>query len=71
MDDYEIGLSGVHISLTKKTADGRPKAATFTFDTPLDHDALRWVKYQDEAFVPFVLPEVGETVTLWAVEFPY
>ena len=70
-DDYDISLTGVDITLTKKTTDGRPKAATFTFVADLEDRSLRWVRYEGERLVPFEIPDVGETVVLPAVDFPY
>ena len=67
----DISLTGVDITLTKKTTDGRPKAATFTFVADLEDRSLRWVRYEGERLVPFEIPDVGETVVLPAVDFPY
>ncbi len=70
-DDYRIALTGVEVALMEKTSDGRPQSAAFTFDVNVEDESLRWVRYEEEVFIPFELPAVGETVTLEAVAIPF
>ncbi len=55
---------GVEIEITALTEEGRPGEATFRFDRSLEDPNLRWVRWQDGIFVPFALPQVGESVTM-------
>ena len=53
---HEVNLEGVHIEITRVTSDGRPAAATFRFDEPLDSPRLHWVTWQKDHFVRFSPP---------------
>jgi hypothetical protein len=68
-----ISLPDAELEVTESTADGRPSRARVRFAVPLDHPSLAWT-YVDpgDTFAfppvtttePFVVPEVGASVTL-------
>ena len=60
----KVELTGVTVEITELTGDGRPAAAAFTFDVPLEDETLRWLQWKNWHFEPFVPPDVGETVVL-------
>ena len=43
--------------------------ALFRFGVPLEDPSLRWVRWEDGAFVPFEPPQLGETSRLEAALF--
>ncbi len=59
-----ITLSGMTVEVTELTADGRPAAAAFRFDTPLEDPSLRWLAWIEGRFRPWSPPPIGETVEL-------
>lgn len=59
-----VELTGLTIEVTALTDDGRPAEATCRFAVPLEDPSLRWLRWKDGAFIPFVPPGVGETVRL-------
>ena len=59
-----VELTGVSIEVTALTDDGRPAEATFRFAVPLEHPSLYWVRGEQDRFVPFTPPAVGDTVYL-------
>ena len=61
-----IPLLGVTVEITAVTDDGRPAEAAYRFTFALENPLFRWLQWKDGAYVPFVLPAVGETVTLSA-----
>lgn len=65
-----ITLTGTEITVTEVTPDGRPAAARFRFDVPLEDPSLRWLQWREGTFVPFIPPPTGSTVTLPA-PIPY
>jgi hypothetical protein len=69
-----VRLSGITVEITDLTADGRPAAATFRFDVPLESPPLRWLCFRGNGFEPFTPPPVGREVTIpfdgWAVLLP-
>ena len=54
------------VEVTELTNDGRPAEASFEFAVPLEDSSLRWLKWKDGRFEPFVLPEIGETIEVHA-----
>jgi hypothetical protein len=60
----EVTVPGMTVRITELNSDGRPAEAAFRFDVPLEDASLRWVCWQDGAFIPFVPPQVGERVRL-------
>lgn len=59
-----IALEGLRIEVLAVSADGGPTDVRFTFDRPLEDPKLRWLAWQDDAYVAFTLPPVGAEVTL-------
>lgn len=59
-----ITLSGMTVEVTELTADSRPAAAAFHFDTPLEDRSLLWLVWIDGRFRPWSPPPIGETVEL-------
>ena len=60
----KIVLPRLTVEVLELTGDGRPAAAAFTFDVPLEDETLRWVQWKNWQFEEFVPPDVGETVVL-------
>ncbi|MBU0718445.1 MAG: hypothetical protein KJ749_09370, partial [Planctomycetes bacterium] len=67
----QIPLLGVTVEITAVTDDGRPAEAAYRFSFSIENRLFRWLQWKDGAFVPFVLPAVGETVTLSAATIPF
>ena len=59
-----IELIGMTVEITAITEDGRPVEAAFRFLMRLENQFLRWIRWENGSFVPFLPPAVGETVTL-------
>jgi hypothetical protein len=57
-----VRLARVSVEVSELTPDGRPAAAIFRFDTPLEDATRQWFVWQGGAYVHFALPQVGETV---------
>jgi hypothetical protein len=55
-----VTLTGMTAQVTALTADGRPAAANFRFDVPLESDSLVWLCFRRKGFEPFVPPQVGK-----------
>lgn len=66
-----IELLGVTVVITAVTDGGRPAEAAFRFAFALDNPLFRWIQWKDGAYVPFVLPVIGETVTLPAATISF
>jgi hypothetical protein len=66
----QFKLLGVTIEITAVTDDGRPAEATCRFAVKLESRLLRWLRWDDGAYVPFNLPAVGRTITLPAATVP-
>jgi hypothetical protein len=60
----QVYLTGMRVQVTALTDDGRPLQARAQFERPLDDAALRWLQWDWEtnAYAPFTLPQVGETL---------
>ena len=59
-----VELTGMRVEVLDTTADGRPAAARFVFDVPLEDPSLRWLSWREGQFEPFTLPPVGGQTTL-------
>lgn len=68
---HHINLLNVEVEITEVTADGRPAEAAFRFATGLDSPLYRWLQWQRDAFVPFTVPAVGESLVLPAAVMPW
>lgn len=60
----EVELDGMVIEVTAVTPRGAPRGARFTFDRSLEDPSLRWLRWDDGVFVPFVPPAIGESIAL-------
>jgi hypothetical protein len=60
----KITLSDMTIEVSDLAPDGRPLEILVRFTVSLEDRSLEWLKWGDHGFVPFRLPEVGETVIL-------
>ncbi len=66
-----ISLIGVTVEVTALTDDGRPAEAAFHFLTKLENPLFRWLHWNHDAYAPFNLPAVGETLTLPPIKISY
>lgn len=60
----QVELTGMATEVTDLTDDGRPAEARVQFARPLEDTLFVWLQWDwsRETFVPFVPPEIGETV---------
>ncbi len=66
-----VELTGVTVEVTALTDDRRPAEALFRFAVPLGDPSLRWLRWRDGGFEPFMPPGVGESVDLAPVSFGF
>jgi hypothetical protein len=66
----QFKLFGVTVEITTVTDDGRPAETTCRFATKLESRLFRWMRWDDDAYVPFAVPAVGQTITLPAATIP-
>ena len=59
-----VDLKGLSVEVTQVTRDGRVSAARFRFEHALEDERYRWVRWQDDRYVPFAPPPPGATVAL-------
>jgi hypothetical protein len=59
-----VMLTGMTVTVTDLTADGRPAEATFQFEVPLESPSLLWLCFRGDGFEPFTPPAVGEEVEI-------
>jgi len=59
-----IALSDMTVEVTKLAEGGWPLEVTYRFNLPLEDPLFVWAKIQDNECVPFILPEVGESIFL-------
>jgi len=64
-----VRMSGLEIKIGEITPDGRPREVLFRFHESLESPRLQWFRWENGAYVPFVLPEVGLGVGLPAANF--
>jgi hypothetical protein len=64
----ETALPGMLARIVDVTPDGRPRSVDFAFEHELEHPEYVWLAWRDRGYVPFVLPKVGESVHLPAVD---
>ncbi len=64
----KVELTGLTITITALTPDSRPAEAQFDFDRPLEDPSLYWARWDRLRYVPFVLPKVGERITLGPID---
>jgi len=56
----QVRLTGMTVTITDLTTDGRPADATFRFDVPLESPTLLWLCFRGDGFEPFTPPGVGQ-----------
>jgi hypothetical protein len=56
----QVRLTGLTVTITGLTADGRPAEASFRFDVPLESPSLVWLCFRRGRFEPFTPPVIGE-----------
>jgi hypothetical protein len=59
-----VKLTGMTVTITALTADGRPDEATFRFDEPLESPSFVWLCFRGDGFEPFTPPAVGQEVEI-------
>jgi hypothetical protein len=59
-----VMLTGMTVTITALTTDGRPAEATFQFDVPLESPSLLWLCFRGDGFEPFTPPAVGREVEI-------
>jgi hypothetical protein len=59
-----VSMPGCRVQIVAATPEGGPSDVTFTFDEPLDDASMRWMLWQGDGYVPFVVPPVGSAVDL-------
>lgn len=64
-----IALTGVAVTVTEITDDGRPAEIVARFDRSLDDPSLHWAVWHGQGFVPWAPPPVGARVVLPATRF--
>jgi hypothetical protein len=60
----QVELTGMRAEVLALTPNGRPLEVRMQFTVPLEDASLKWLQWDWErnAYVPFTLPAVGETV---------
>jgi hypothetical protein len=60
----QVKLTGMTVTVTALTADGRPDEATFRFDEPLESPSFVWLCFRGDGFEPFTPPAAGQEVEI-------
>jgi hypothetical protein len=60
----KITLSDMTIEVSDLAPDGRPLEILVRFTVDLEDRSLEWLQWGDHGYVPFRVPEIGETVIL-------
>jgi hypothetical protein len=63
-----IDLTGLQVTVTRATDDGRPAVARFRFDDPLDSKATEFLVWRGSGYEPFHPPPAGQTTHVDAVD---
>lgn len=66
-----IELNDLVVEVGTVSSDGRPVEVDFRFTCPLEDPSLHWLQWMDGTFVPFPVPEVGQTVNLPGFTVPF
>ena len=64
---YRVDLGDMVIEVVRSTPDGRPQAVEVRLDR-VPGPQHRWIVWDADGFVPFSLPQPGETTTLPALD---
>jgi hypothetical protein len=59
-----VRLTGMTVTISSLTADGRPAEAMFRFDVPLESPSLLWLCFRRGGFEPFRPPAVGQAAEI-------
>ena len=59
-----VRLTGMTVTISSLTADGRPAEAMFPFDVPLESPSLLWLCFRGDGFEPFRPPAVGQVAEI-------
>jgi hypothetical protein len=59
-----VTFPGAEVSIVDQTADGRPRRVIVEFELPLSDTRLLFMRWQGSGYVPFPIPQPGQTVTL-------
>jgi hypothetical protein len=59
-----VRLTGMTVTISSLTADGRPDEAIFQFDVPLESACLVWLCFRGGGFEPFRPPAVGQAAEI-------
>jgi hypothetical protein len=65
----KVDIAGLTITMAGNEIEGRPSAAVFTFDVPLDDPSLVWLRWSHTGYAPFEVPAIGDTVVLKGEDF--
>jgi hypothetical protein len=57
------------VTVTKVTADLRPKEIRARFDAPLEDPSLLFLQWTTAGYAPFTVPAVGQSVSLPAMDY--
>jgi hypothetical protein len=60
----QVALTGMTVTITELTPDGRPAEAKFQFEVPLESPTLVWLCFRGGRFEPFTPPPVGREVEI-------
>jgi hypothetical protein len=60
----QVRLTGMTVTISSLTTDGRPAEAMFRFDVPLESPSLLWLCFRGGGFEPFRPPAVGQAVEI-------
>ena len=64
----KVELEDVSIEV-KEVREGLPSLVKFRFLVPLEDSSLVWFYWQDNGYVPFSLPAIGETLNIEGARF--
>jgi hypothetical protein len=64
-----VAVQGMRVEIAEVREDGRPRRVLFRFDEPLDSPALRWVRWEKNAFVAAAPPAEGEAISVTPIDF--
>ena len=60
----QFDVTGMRVEITETDPDGNPLEFRHTFAVPLEDPSLRWLQWDRDQYVPFVLPPIGGSVAL-------
>lgn len=60
----QVRLTGMTVTISTPTADGRPGEATFRFDEPQESPSFAWISFRGAGFEPFTPPAACREVEI-------